>query len=78
MALRGRATQSSTHVNTNWAASPFVASHANDGNIEAAINRTHGACSHTKYTTSAWWQVDLLTVYEINKVAITEWKEFGK
>ena len=78
VALRGRATQSSTRVNTNYAASPFVASHANDGNIEAAITITHGACSHTNYTTSTWWQVDLLTVYEIHKVAVTEWKGLGK
>ena len=70
VALRGTATQSATHPNTDYAASPFVASHANDGNYGTSMTTTRGACSLTETTPPVWWQVDLLKVYEITKVAI--------
>ena len=78
VALRGTATQSETHINTAWAPSPFVASYANDGNFDTSLTTTSGACSYTEPTPPVWWQVDLLKVYEITKVAITGRKEYGK
>ena len=54
----------------SYTASPFVASHANDGNNEASMTKTSGACSRTTSTRPVWWQVDLLQVYEILKVAV--------
>ena len=74
VAITGTATQSSTHVDRGWAASPFVASHANDGNLGSAITSSSGACAMTSSTVPIWWQVDLKKIYEIRKVAITEWK----
>ena len=71
VALRGVATQSETHANTDFAASPFIASYANDGNFDTSMTTTRGACSLTETTSPVWWQVDLLEVYEITKVAIT-------
>ena len=71
MALRGTATQSSDWVQHSFRASPFIAGHANDGNFDTVVTETSGACSLTKDTPPVWWQVDLLKVYEITKVAIT-------
>ena len=76
MALRGIARQSETHANT-WDNSPFIASYANDGNFDTSLTETTGACSFTEPTAPVWWQVDLLKVYEITKVAITGRKESG-
>ena len=77
MALRGVATQSQTHANTAFVASPFVASHSIDGNFDTGMIPTSGACSYTENTPPAWWQVDLLEVYHITKVAITGRKEYS-
>ena len=77
LALRGVATQSSTYRN-GWVTSPFVASYANDGNFTTSMTGTGGACSLTGITPSAWWQVDLLEVYAITKIAISGRKEDGK
>ena len=78
VALRGTATQSETHINYHWAPSPFVASYANDGNFETSMTQISGACSFAERNAPVWWQVDLLKVYEITKVAITGRKEYGK
>ena len=78
MALRGIATQSETFINTAYTSSPFVASHANDGNIEASMTATSGACSIVQRNPPVWWQVDLQKVHEITKVAITRWDKSGK
>ena len=78
VALRGIASQSVTHINTGWAPSPFVASYANDGNFDTSLTATSGACSYTEPNAQVWWQVDVLKVYEITKVALTERKEYGK
>ena len=80
VALGGVATQSETHIDTDWAASPFEASHANDGNFDTSMTESHGACTYTESTPPVWWQVDLLEIYEINKVAVTgreEWRKWG-
>ena len=78
MALRGTATQSKTFVHPSYVGSPFVASHANDGNFDTSMTTSSGECSITRTTPPVWWQVDLLEVYEITKVAITGRKESGK
>ena len=78
VALNGIATQSETHVNTDYAGSPFLASYAIDGNFETVVIPSRGACSITELTPPVWWQVDLLEVYEITKVAITTRKEDSK
>ena len=76
MAPRGTATQSETYVNS-WPISPFVASYANDENFETSNTQstTNGGCSLVERNPPVWWQVDLLKVYEITKVAITGKKE---
>ena len=75
MALRGTATQSSTHINTDFVGSPFEASSAIDENFDTSMIHTSGACSHTERSPPVWWQVELEEVYEITKVAITQRKE---
>ena len=78
VALRGTATQSADYVQSNYHASPFVAGHANDGNLETSMAPSRDACSLTKDTPPVWWQVDLLKVYVITKIAITGREEFCK
>ena len=41
------------------------------GNFETITIPSRGACAVTERTPPVWWQVDLLEVYEITKVAIT-------
>ena len=77
MALQGTATQSETHVYPSYYGSPFVVSHDNDGNFDTSVIASSGECSITETTPPVWWQVDLLEVYEITKVAITGRKEAG-
>ncbi|CAI9620749.1 unnamed protein product, partial [Staurois parvus] len=63
IALRGRATQSSTYIGiTN-------AINAIDGNLDT--NLYHGSCSTTNLDTSPWWRVDLLRPYKISQIVIT-------
>ena len=62
------ATQSSNYSNSVTA--PWAASNANDGNYDNS--RDPGVCAVTHNTPPVWWQVDLLEVHEITKVAITE------
>ena len=79
VAVTGSATQSSTApVNTDLPGSPFVASYAIDGIFDTSFSQAGGGCSSTDITTTAWWQVDLLKVYEITKVAITGRLEYRK
>ena len=61
--MRGNATQ-------NFPNDDF-ASYANDGNFDIAE-----PCSHTGGE-QVWWQVDLLELYLITKVAITNNEWFG-
>ncbi|KAJ8007689.1 hypothetical protein DPEC_G00096770 [Dallia pectoralis] len=62
VALKGVATQSSQWENCE----PHLAI---DGNKDANLNR--GSCSSTAYGTNSWWRVDLLDVYSVKKVQIT-------
>ncbi|XP_047672309.1 fucolectin-like [Tachysurus fulvidraco] len=62
LALKGIATQSSTYYINN-------ASHAIDGNKTS--NLTSHSCTHTNLDYNPWWRVDLLAVYDINKVIVT-------
>lgn len=63
LALRGRATQSSTYSGiTN-------AINAIDGNTDT--NFYHGSCSCTNPDVSPWWRVDLLKPHKISQIVIT-------
>ncbi|KAL0189936.1 hypothetical protein M9458_017035, partial [Cirrhinus mrigala] len=46
-----------------------AAQNAIDGNRES--NYAHGSCSITKQDRNPWWRVDLLDVYNITRVSIT-------
>ncbi|XP_036845152.1 collectin-12-like [Oncorhynchus mykiss] len=62
VALKGVATQSSIYLNGN-------APNAIDGNRES--DGYKGSCTHTAYDTNPWWRVDLLDVYRVTAVNIT-------
>ncbi|XP_055757085.1 uncharacterized protein LOC129835473 [Salvelinus fontinalis] len=62
VALKGVATQSSTE----WYC---IAQNAIDGNRESDGQK--GSCTHTAYDTNPWWRVDLLDVYRVTAVTIT-------
>ena len=62
IAKNGNATKSSVH---RWGGHP--ASFANDGNLDTNVH----TCALTGPSAPSWWQVDLLDVYEIDKVALT-------
>ncbi|XP_053533413.1 fucolectin-like isoform X1 [Ictalurus punctatus] len=63
VALGGIATQSSVYLNS------FPASFATDGN--RASDLYSYSCAHTDYEYNPWWRVDLLAVYDIKYVIIT-------
>ena len=49
---------------------PHVSSRGVDGNKNTALSK--GGCSHTMpYEDAAWWQVDLLAIYLIKEVVVT-------
>uniref|UniRef100_UPI0037E79A17 uncharacterized protein n=1 Tax=Semicossyphus pulcher TaxID=241346 RepID=UPI0037E79A17 len=62
VALRGRATQSTSHQ-------AGAAYRAIDGNSDSTF--AHGSCTHTLQQTNPWWRVDLLESYIITSVVIT-------
>ncbi|XP_067242002.1 uncharacterized protein [Chanodichthys erythropterus] len=62
LAFGARAVQSSTYQNA-------VAGNAVDGNKNSDFNR--GSCSATNGEKDPWWRVDLLDVYRISRVSIT-------
>ena len=62
VAFKGTATQS---YNSN------AASRVIDGNFE-------GSCSYTSNNQQGWWQVDLLEVYMITKVAMTAGRKYSR
>ncbi|TSY83965.1 Fucolectin-4 [Bagarius yarrelli] len=63
LALRGTATQSSI------TGSNYHAKCAIDGN--KASNILSFSCTHTQFETDPWWRVELLAVYNISSVVIT-------
>lgn len=62
VALRGKAVQSSQYGRG-------YAERAIDGNRNGAY--FDGSCSHTDGETNPWWRVDLLNVYRVSSVVIT-------
>uniref|UniRef100_A0A1B8Y822 Fucolectin tachylectin-4 pentraxin-1 domain-containing protein n=1 Tax=Xenopus tropicalis TaxID=8364 RepID=A0A1B8Y822_XENTR len=72
LALRGRATQSSTYYNYNIGYLALAAN-SNDGNLDS--NYYHGSCSLTNSELSPWWRVDLLQPYKISQVVVTTWPQ---
>ncbi|KAE8605644.1 hypothetical protein XENTR_v10015258, partial [Xenopus tropicalis] len=68
LALRGRATQSSTYYNYVFG---YLASAINaiDGNMDS--NFYHGSCSFTNNDMSPWWRVDLLKSHKISQIVVT-------
>uniref|UniRef100_A0A4W5MF13 Fucolectin tachylectin-4 pentraxin-1 domain-containing protein n=1 Tax=Hucho hucho TaxID=62062 RepID=A0A4W5MF13_9TELE len=64
VALKRVAAQSSRF---NWAYSP---SNVIDGNRNSNYN-SGGSCSSTEFNTNPWWRVDLLDVYRVTAVTIT-------
>ncbi|KAI1885642.1 hypothetical protein AGOR_G00205930 [Albula goreensis] len=62
VALRGSASQSSLDYGG-------LAQAAIDGNREG--NYDEGSCSHTEMETNPWWRVDLLGVYRVSSIVIT-------
>ncbi|GAA6107138.1 fucolectin-like, partial [Tachysurus ichikawai] len=63
VALRGIATQSSSFSNY------YYASFAIDGNRASVLSAS--SCTHTNADYGPWWRVDLLAVYYISNVIIT-------
>ncbi|XP_048059454.1 uncharacterized protein LOC125276079, partial [Megalobrama amblycephala] len=63
LALGATAVQSSTYDEL------AAAQKAIDGNRNSI--RSRGSCSHTKADRDPWWRVDLLEVYKISRVSIT-------
>ncbi|KAI4887216.1 hypothetical protein NFI96_030174, partial [Prochilodus magdalenae] len=49
--------------------STYYAGLANDGNRDSKIS--NGSCSHTDTSVQPWWRVDLLVVYQISSIVIT-------
>ncbi|OCT81542.1 hypothetical protein XELAEV_18028365mg [Xenopus laevis] len=68
LALRGRATQSSTFYNYVYG---YLAAAINaiDGNMDT--NFYHGSCSYTNNDMSPWWRVDLLKPHKISQIVVT-------
>ncbi|XP_067217486.1 uncharacterized protein [Chanodichthys erythropterus] len=62
LAIGARAVQSTTYQLT-------VAKNAIDGNKNSIFNL--GSCSATNWDKDPWWRVDLLEVYEVTRVSIT-------
>ncbi|XP_048059452.1 uncharacterized protein LOC125276077 [Megalobrama amblycephala] len=62
LAVGARAVQSSTYQLT-------IAKNAIDGNKNSIFNL--GSCSATNWDKDPWWRVDLLEVYEVTRVSIT-------
>ncbi|XP_064410082.1 fucolectin-like [Latimeria chalumnae] len=68
VALRGKATQSSVYSNEDG---------LHLGNAINGIDGNHnsnyflGSCTHTAIENNPWWRVDLLDVYRISRIVIT-------
>uniref|UniRef100_A0A8C2KJD4 Fucolectin tachylectin-4 pentraxin-1 domain-containing protein n=1 Tax=Cyprinus carpio TaxID=7962 RepID=A0A8C2KJD4_CYPCA len=63
LALGGKAVQSSTYSSLG------AARNAIDGNRQSLF--TLGSCSHTNGDRNPWWRVDLLGIYRVTRVSIT-------
>ncbi|KAG7469845.1 hypothetical protein MATL_G00133170 [Megalops atlanticus] len=70
VALRGKATQSSTYNYMSRAAKAI------DGNRDGVFSR--GSCTHTEGETNPWWRLDLMDVYRVTSVTITNRVDFSE
>ncbi|XP_036394348.1 uncharacterized protein LOC118784294 [Megalops cyprinoides] len=70
VALRGKATQSSTYSYMSRAAKAI------DGNRDGVFSR--GSCTHTEGETNPWWRLDLMDVYRVTSVTITNRVDFSE
>ncbi|XP_036395444.1 uncharacterized protein LOC118785025 [Megalops cyprinoides] len=70
VALRGKATQSSTYSYMSRAAKAI------DGNHDGVFSR--GSCTHTEGETNPWWRLDLMDVYRVTSVTITNRVDFSE
>ena len=71
IARLGTATQKSNYHHTHlFPGDPDYAHYAIDGNVDTDLN-AGARCAVTWNNAGAWWQVDLLQDYNIEKVAIT-------
>ncbi|XP_078504377.1 uncharacterized protein LOC144762950 [Lissotriton helveticus] len=74
VALRGRATQSSTLTgNGNLLGYMGLAFNAIDGNPDT--DYMHASCSRTNDEFGPWWRVDLLRKYKVDAISITSRNE---
>ncbi|XP_059194950.1 fucolectin-like [Centropristis striata] len=64
VALRGKATQSIRYKDAFSSASNAI-----DGNLDSTHH--HGSCSSSALQTNPWWRLDLLELYTISYVTIT-------
>ncbi|XP_029499639.1 macrophage mannose receptor 1-like [Oncorhynchus nerka] len=69
VALQGVATQSSQYSAVNTNVNDVKACNAIDGNKDP--NADNGSCTHTMSETNPWWRVNLLDVYKVTRVVIT-------
>nr|Q9I931.1 RecName: Full=Fucolectin-1; Flags: Precursor [Anguilla japonica]BAB03523.1 fucolectin-1 [Anguilla japonica] len=67
VAVRGKATQSTLPSGAGAVLS--LPGFAIDGNRDSDFS--HGSCSHTTNSPNPWWRVDLLQLYTITSVTIT-------
>jgi len=69
IALRGEAKQSSTYADA-------VAAHAIDGRTEGEYDK--GSIAHTNTETNPWWEVDLKTPADIDRIVVWNRAELGE
>ena len=76
LALNGTATQISDFHHGQFS-DPDYAFYAINGDFATKILESGARCAITLSVAGAWWQVDLMKIHWIRKVAITTRHEFG-
>ena len=78
VALNGTATQITNFHHRSRFSDPDYALYAIDGNFSTDILNSKARCAITlNNMVGAWWQVDLMNIYRVEKVALTTRKCFG-
>ena len=78
IALNGTATQISYYHHSSRFSDPDYAFYAIDGNFSTDIFNAGARCAITlNNIMGAWWQVDLMNIFRVEKVALTTRKHFG-
>ena len=77
VALNGTAAQISSYHHAHHFSDPDQAFYAIDGNFATDLNGLRARCAITLQMPGAWWQVDLMMDYLVQKVAITTRKDDG-